>query len=137
MGIGGRHGHGTSRLQNTCPSHTGHVPSSMVSSLIPSRFRIQEFQAFRIIAETLKLSSELYRGEQGMFKKTNNNPTGSFSSINVLVQSLALCSFFSCLPSYISTVIKKKANKCISVGVVIIPVPNSPNQSPVWAPERS
>lgn len=55
-------------LQNTCPSHTGDLPSSMVSSLIPNRFRIQEFQAFRIIAETLKLGPELNRGKQGMFK---------------------------------------------------------------------
>lgn len=51
-----------------------------------------------------------------MFKKTNNSPTGNFSSINVLVQSLALCSFFSCLPSYISTVIKRKlTNALVSV----------------------
>lgn len=63
MGIGGRHGHGTFILQNTCPSHAGDVPSSVVSSLIPNRFRIQEFQAFRIIAETLKLGPELYRGK--------------------------------------------------------------------------
>lgn len=98
-------------LQNTCPSHTGDVPSSMVSSLIPNRFRI--------IAETLKLGPELYRGEQGMFeKKKTNNPTGNLSSINVVVRSLALCSFFPCLPSYTSTVIKKKrklTNALVSV----------------------
>lgn len=43
----------------------------------------------------------------------------------------------SCLPSSTSSIIKKKTNKCISVGVVLIPVPNSLNQSLVWAPERS
>lgn len=96
-------------LQNTCPSHTGDLPSSMVSSLIPNRFRIQEFQAFRIIAETLKLGPELNRENKGCLKQTNNNPTGNLSSINVLVQSLALCSFFSCLPSYTSTVIKRES----------------------------
>lgn len=46
-------------LQNICPSHTGDVSSSNVPSLIPNNFRIQVFQAFEIIAETLKLGPAL------------------------------------------------------------------------------
>lgn len=57
--------------RNTCPSHTGDVLSSMVSSLIPNRFRIQEFRSCKLselLLKPLKLGPELYRGEQGMLK---------------------------------------------------------------------